>query len=475
MASNGGSWLTFNGTFNPGLSEFTPGIGWRHGSLPGLSSVNNMSYGGLATIDRWAFLPDMETGGSGSAKGIVRFELDSLTGTRFFTDDEYTDLNIGLDGLLYALRGDYGPIDVIEPKSMIRVRSFFPGGGGTSSIPTLRGVAADIDGNVFVVSWDEAVYKLAPNGTILLSRDLPGPGGGEFFADTHDINISLDGTRLAVGSRFGWFVQMFSDLNNVTYHRAGVGDVQVAFDEPPPTLPEVPFIRVNDPEAVEGDGASSTMTFTVTLSEPANRPVSVRYTAMAGTATEGTDFAATTDTLTFNTGQTSKTVTVPLIGDLADEPDETVFLILSNPLHGVIVDMQGQGLILDDDGTPVANVADAVPVDEGNTGTVPVTFKVKLSKVPKTPVTVNYATQDGTAIAGEDYDALTGTLTFEAGQNTKTVTVNVRPDRVAEDRMKRSRWYCPIRRAGPSLGSPRRSGGSTTTTSPRWPTPARTM
>src|SRR5262245_12875490 len=93
VASNGGSWLTFNGTFNPGLSVFTPGDGWRHGSLPGLSSVNNMSYGGLTTIDRWAFLPDMETGGSGAAKGIVRFELDSLTGTRFFTDDEYTDLN----------------------------------------------------------------------------------------------------------------------------------------------------------------------------------------------------------------------------------------------------------------------------------------------------------------------------------------------------------------------------------------------
>ena len=60
---------------------------------------------------------------------------------------------------------------------------------------------------------------------------------------------------------------------------------------------------------------------------------------------------------------------------------------------------------------PAASVADA-RVEEGLNATLD--FAVTLSAAPATAVTVDYATADGTATAGEDYEAASGTLTFEA-------------------------------------------------------------
>ena len=534
--------VVLNGTNKTAVSIFN-GTDWVHINHPGMSSLSDPSVGGLTTAGRFVWAPDMTTAGEGEPNGIVRIDLNTMTATRFLELSEYVDLNIGLDGMLYGLVGEFGPIHVIDPATMALSHFIIPGGGsGGQQIYGLRGVAADADGNMYVVSLQQAVYKLDPNGLILDELQLPTPGEGGTYGPSFDIDISNNGQKLVIGGLFGYVFQMSTGLTNLTSFRAGTGAAQVTFKEPPPPL-IIPDIRVNNTESPEGDVGTSPLTFTVslseasnrtvtvdyvtrngtaesgsdysstagtisfapgqtsrtitvdilgdiideqdetvelvltgsragiivddvgvgtirndeitpdvtiadtevvegdttasmvftvTLSEPANRPVSVVYTALAGTATEGTEFTATTGTLTFSTGQTSRTVTVPLTGDTDDEPDETLYLTLSDPTNCVIVDMQGEGIILDDDGTPVANVSDAAPVTEGNTGSVPVTFKVKLSKVPKTPVTVNYATQDGTAIAGEDYDALTGTLTFEAGQNTKTVTVNVRPDRVAE-------------------------------------------
>ena len=73
-------------------------------------------------------------------------------------------------------------------------------------------------------------------------------------------------------------------------------------------------------------------------------------------------------------------------------------------------------------------------VVEGNTGTKSVTFTVTLSAASDAPVTVTYATADGTAtLAGGDYRAASGTVTFAPGQTSKTITVLVNGDRLAED------------------------------------------
>ena len=71
-------------------------------------------------------------------------------------------------------------------------------------------------------------------------------------------------------------------------------------------------------------------------------------------------------------------------------------------------------------------------VTEGNTGTVAATFAVTLSAASTQTVTVTYATSNGTATAGSDYQAKSGTLTFAPGETSKPVTVLVNGDRVAE-------------------------------------------
>jgi Calx-beta domain len=74
-----------------------------------------------------------------------------------------------------------------------------------------------------------------------------------------------------------------------------------------------------------------------------------------------------------------------------------------------------------------------VELTEGNAGNKPFTFTVLLSEASAGPVTVSYSTRNGTALAGSDYIATSGTLTFAPGEVTKEVIVQVIGDTVVED------------------------------------------
>src|SRR5205807_9154756 len=76
---------------------------------------------------------------------------------------------------------------------------------------------------------------------------------------------------------------------------------------------------------------------------------------------------------------------------------------------------------------------DDVRVAEGDSGTRTARFTVSLSPASTQSVTVDYATADGTATAGSDYDAASGTLTFASGQTSKNVDVAVHGDTVPEN------------------------------------------
>ena len=123
---------------------------------------------------------------------------------------------------------------------------------------------------------------------------------------------------------------------------------------------------------------------------------------------------------------TTQTVTVLVNGDLLDELNETFFVNLSAPSNATLGDGQGLGTITDDDPEPSLSVND-VTVNEANDAT----FTVTLSTASGRTVTVDYATADGTAtwvshtLEETDYGQAGGTLTFLAGQTSKTVTVDV--------------------------------------------------
>ncbi|MBB6368615.1 outer membrane autotransporter protein [Xanthomonas sacchari] len=194
-----------------------------------------------------------------------------------------------------------------------------------------------------------------------------------------------------------------------------------------------PALSINDVSQNEGNAGNTAFTFTVSLSQPAGSGgVSFDIATANGTATAGTDYiASSVNGLTIAAGSSSATFTVQVVGDTLNEPDETFFVNVTNVSGATVADGQGQGTIVNDDAAPALSVGD-VSVTEGNSGTTTATFPVSLSAASGQTVTVNYATADGSANAGSDYVARSGTLTFSPGTTVQNVAVTINGDTTVE-------------------------------------------
>jgi len=193
----------------------------------------------------------------------------------------------------------------------------------------------------------------------------------------------------------------------------------------------LPRLQIGDATVTEGNTGTVSATFTVTLSAASNQPITVAYATADHNATAGSDYQAASGTLTFAPNEISKTFTVLVIGDRLPEPSEYFVVNLSGPSNAGIADGQGVGIITDDD-EPRVSISDVTKSEGRNGQTTLFTFTVTLSAPSATPVTVNYSTVNGTAAAGSDYEAATGTLTFAPGETTKTITIKVKGDRTKE-------------------------------------------
>jgi hypothetical protein len=140
---------------------------------------------------------------------------------------------------------------------------------------------------------------------------------------------------------------------------------------------------------------------------------------------------ATSGSVTFAPGQTSKTIAVPVIGDRIAEANEAFFVYISASANATVVRVQGVGTIIDDE--PRISIND-VTMAEGKKGqTTLFTFTVTLSAPYDQPVTMSFKTTDGTAKTNDqDYVALSGTLTFKPGETSKTITIEVKGDSKTE-------------------------------------------
>ena len=215
-------------------------------------------------------------------------------------------------------------------------------------------------------------------------------------------------------------------LSNPT--KATLGDAQgsgtITNDDTGPSL------TVGDVSQNEGNTGSTSFVFTVFLSAPSGETVTVQYAAQNGTAVAGTDFVATSGhTLTFAPGDTAKQATISVLGDTQSEADETFRLLLSNPVHATIGDGTAIATVVNDDGVPSLAVGD-VSSSEGDSGTKTFTFNVTLSSASSQTVTVQYSSQDNTAKnLDDDYEPVTGILTFSPGETSKAIAVTVNGDK----------------------------------------------
>ena len=113
------------------------------------------------------------------------------------------------------------------------------------------------------------------------------------------------------------------------------------------TNPE-PKLSVSDATATEG--TDETMDFVVTMDRPSKATVTVQYGTSDGTAVAGSDYTETSGTLTFDPGETSKTISVPIIDDAVDDSGETLAMYLFIPTNASLEDDEGFGIILNTEG-----------------------------------------------------------------------------------------------------------------------------
>lgn len=119
---------------------------------------------------------------------------------------------------------------------------------------------------------------------------------------------------------------------------------------PPP--PSVPALAIADVALTEGNSGTKSAVFTVKLSAPAKKTVTVNWATANGTALSGSDYVAASGKLSFSSGQTSKTITVKVKGDATVEPDETFLVKLSTPIGATLARAQATGTIRNDDSAP---------------------------------------------------------------------------------------------------------------------------
>ena len=188
-----------------------------------------------------------------------------------------------------------------------------------------------------------------------------------------------------------------------------------------------PGLSISDVTIKEGNGGTTSAIFKVSVSPASTKAVTVGYTTANGTATAGSDYVAKSGRLTFPAGTATQKIVVLVIGDTGNEPDETFFVNLTGATNASIARARGVATIVNDDPVPSISIHN-VAVLEGNGGTRDAVFTVHLSHASGLPVTVNYATADGTAMAGNDYQPTSGALTFMPGERSKPITVVVNGD-----------------------------------------------
>jgi len=237
---------------------------------------------------------------------------------------------------------------------------------------------------------------------------------------TEAITVSVVGNT-AVNANETFTVNLANATNASISNSKGTGTIVSG--------PALPTLSIDNVSQLDGTSGTTPFVFTVTLSSVATSPVTVAYATADGTATiANNDYVSNTGTLTFATGTTTQTITVAVVGTTTVEPSETFFVNLSDPSGATVSSSAGTGtgtIENDNVGPPTVSI-NSVSENEGSSGTTPFIFAVTLSAAATSPVTVAYATADGTAtVANGDYVAQSGTLTFATGVTTETITIAV--------------------------------------------------
>ena len=183
-------------------------------------------------------------------------------------------------------------------------------------------------------------------------------------------------------------------------------------------------LSIGDARVDEGDTGSVTLGFAVTLDRAATEAVRVDWATSDGSARAGTDYTAGSGTVTFGAGDSRRTVSVTVAGDMVDEPNETLTVTLSGASGATVGDGVATGTITDDDDAPaVTLVLTPASVSEAG-GQSTVTARLDRPSSEATVVAVS-AAPVAPAVAGDYTLSASTALTIAAGRTASTGVVAI--------------------------------------------------
>jgi hypothetical protein len=287
-------------------------------------------------------------------------------------------------------------------------------------------------GSVQVLGLDGQVAETLGQfpGQIQAMLDLDQDGREEMvFADTEGMLVYRGTALLWRSGRLGLSSRLL-DAGDVD--RDGRIELVIAVDPYGTRVYEIgvlPEVTIHLSDAVVRE-TETNLVFELDLSSPQPVPVSVRYSTEDGSATAGRDYLAVSGTLTFSPGTTRQRLAVAVLEDNRHELTEEFVLRLTDPQGAILIADAAIGRI--GDSGVLGLTVDEVRLSEPLTGSAQAFFTIRLSRPLETPVSVDYATRDGSALAGTDYTAVSGTLTFAPGEDGLTVAVRVFADAMVE-------------------------------------------
>ncbi|HUE72154.1 MAG TPA: FG-GAP-like repeat-containing protein, partial [Pirellulaceae bacterium] len=321
-----------------------------------------------------------------SSLGTVGYSYDSYYSTLFrdvaladLTGDglpELVTIDSGTNTAIVA-KGNWPPADA--PFISVESPTVVEGDAGTFEVTLTASLSAAYTQTV------TANFHTA-DGTATAGSDYQAQSGSLTFAPgetSQTITMVVHGDRIPEADET--FSILLSNVVNATVGKHGTVTI----------LDNEPRISINhqygiDPlTVIEGDEGTTPAVFTVSLAMPYDQEVTVDYYTLTG---HTDDIIAASGTLRFAPGETSKTITVEVVGDLIHEDLEAFNVILENASpNATIVAGAGYCYIVDDDDPPLVTIND-VSQKEGNKGTTSFVFTVSLSEASGKWVSVNFAT-----------------------------------------------------------------------------------
>ena len=270
----------------------------------------------------------------------------------------------------------------------------------------------------------EVSYELSPELPAGVSRN----------ADTREVSGTPSAAKEETGHT--WTA---TDSGGATVHvtftievREGQTDSPPAPAPPPPPPEVVPVtVSIGDASIMEGDRTMVEAEFTVKLDQASPEPVTVAFATRDATAIAGADYEHRAGSVTFAPGETRQMIAVPVLPDTTVEATEEFMVALVEQENVVLERALARGTIGDND---VALLAiDDTQLPEGDSGKQSAWFEVRMISKTERPVWLRYTTMDGTARAGEDYEAANEVLIFAPGEAAKRFAVAVLGDTLPED------------------------------------------